>query len=170
MSCGIVGGCSGGMDSCLRRNDEEGTGCSVVGFGFASCSVCFGGGRRRKVRDSHAGSRWHLRRCLKHRRLSCLSPTHALGDLPVSRASLRGDIRFPHQRSTAVRDGIRLEVVMEEGSPPMMTTVEPHRGSEALIPVTPGRTISPASQCGRHRRPKKGNTDSAGAPGRGCAA
>ncbi len=36
--------------------------------------------------------------------------THALGDLPASRASLRGDIRSPQQRSTAERDGIRLEV------------------------------------------------------------
>ena len=38
--------------------------------------------------------------------------THALGDLPESRVSLRGDIRSPQQRSTAERDGIRLEVIM----------------------------------------------------------
>ena len=38
--------------------------------------------------------------------------THALGDLPMSRASLRGDIRSPYQRSTAERDGIRLEVII----------------------------------------------------------
>ena len=38
--------------------------------------------------------------------------THALGDLPVSRASLRGDFCSPHQRSTAERDSIRLVVVM----------------------------------------------------------
>ena len=73
-----------------------------------------------------------------------------------------------HQRSTAERDGIRLKAVMGDRSPPIGTAVEPRRGSEALIPVTPGRKISPANQCGRHRRPKKGSTDSAGAPEGAC--
>ena len=41
--------------------------------------------------------------------------THALGDLPVSRASLRGDFCSPHQRSTAERDSIRLVVVTGNG-------------------------------------------------------
>ncbi len=50
--------------------------------------------------------------------------THALGDLPVSRASLRGDIRPPHQRSTAERDGISAR--SRRGR------VEPHKGAKAL--------------------------------------
>ncbi len=54
------------------------------------CLVCWVLGGRRKVRDSDAGSLWHLRRRHKHRRLSCLIPTYAIGDLPVSRASLGG--------------------------------------------------------------------------------
>ena len=51
-----------------------------------------------------------------------------------------------------------------ERSPLIMTAAEPRRGSEALIPVTPGRKISRASQCQRHRRPKRGSTDSVAAP------
>ncbi len=38
--------------------------------------------------------------------------THALGDLPLSRVSLRGDFCSPYQRSTAERDSIRLDTVM----------------------------------------------------------
>ncbi len=50
--------------------------------------------------------------------------THALGDLPLSRASLRGDIRSPHQRSTAERDGISAR--SRRGRK------EPHKGAKAL--------------------------------------
>ena len=57
-----------------------------------------------------------------------------------------------------------------ERSPRTVTAVEPRRGSRALIPETPGRRISPASQCQRHRRPNTGSTDSAEAPGKGCTA
>ncbi len=54
--------------------------------------------------------------------------------------------------------------------PPLITTAESRMGSEALIPVMPGRKLSPASQCGRLRRPKTGGTDSAETPEGGRAA
>ncbi len=50
--------------------------------------------------------------------------THALGDLPLSRTSLRGDIRSPHQRSTAERDGISAR--SRRGR------MEPNKGAKAL--------------------------------------
>ena len=73
--------------------------------------------------------------------------THALGDLPTSRASLRKGFLFSAsaldrcagQLSTRGRHG-------GNGVPPMITTAESRRGSKALIPVTPGRTISQAVQ------------------------
>ncbi len=177
MSCGVVGDFLGGMDSPptsrgqaflgnddIKSGDDGGGGRVVRLWGLGlhfGLSVGFwvGDGRSGTLTQDLFGTyadACGIGGC------PAIPYTHALGDLPVSRASLRGAFCSPHQRSTAMRSSIRLEAVTGELCPPMAAIMEPRRGSRALIPVTPGRTLSRASQCQRHRRPKIGSTDSAG--------
>ena len=98
--------------------------------------------------DSDAGSLWHLRRRHKHRRLSCRIPTHTLGDLPVSRASLGGGTSVLHQRSTAVRDGISARC--------RRGRMEPHKGTKALHnePIDSRKSSARVKSARRIRRGK----------------
>ena len=75
--------------------------------------------------------------------------THALGDLPASRASLRGDIRSPQQRSTAERDG--LSARCRRGR------MEPHKGTKALHNESEdSRNSSARVKSARRIRPDEG--------------
>ena len=75
--------------------------------------------------------------------------THALGDLPESRASQRGDIRSPHQRSTAERDGISARSRRGRN--------EPHKGTKALHNESEdSRKSSTRVKSARRIRPGKG--------------
>ena len=180
MSCGVVGDFLGGMDSPptsrgqaflgnddIKSGDDGGgrSGCSVVGSGFAFWSVCWVLGGRWKVRDSHAGFLWHLRRRLWHRRLSCHSLHACLWE--TCRCRGRGLCAGPSVLRINARPlcGTAFDSEPSRGNVGVLRWRQlwtPRRGSRALIPVTPGRTDSRASQCQRHRRPKIGSTDSAG--------
>ena len=133
----------------------------IWGFGF-----CLGGegdGRSETLMQDDDGTYadacgppqriYHIGGC------PAVSPRMPLGTCRCRGRSPGSGISVPRQRSTAVRDSIRLEVVMGEWSSPMVTTVEPRRGSMALIPVTPGRLASPAKRrCSTHRRsPERGH-------------
>ena len=115
-----------------------GWGCSVVGFGVCILFCLFWGVRRWKVRDSDAGSRWHLRRrvfklvagpsdsgCYTSAVVLPFPSRMPWETCRASRGSLRGDIRSPHQRSTAVRDGLSART-RRRGR------MEPHKGAKAL--------------------------------------
>ena len=112
--------------SVLGRKGGGRSGCSVVGFGFALCSVWFVGFW---VGDGRSGTRMQdlfgtYADATSIGGCPAVSPRMPWGTCRCRGRPWVGHIHPPHQRSTAVRDGISARC--------RRGRMEPHKGAKAL--------------------------------------